>query len=152
MWEPLCWSEHCDLVLVKKKFRGRVDNFMNLSGLSKGTNQIWVCESRAKRIPLGSQRLWAFKVCKRERVSMQACQINLYAYIPLGSGHDHSLVLSHSILFAQVLNSSIFWSFFFFLLLSDDTKPTQRPHWVGVTDWVPQREAAVLRVLHREAV
>ena len=84
---------------------------------------------------------------------MQACQINLYADIPLGSGHDNSLVLSHSILFAQVLNSSIFWSFFFFfLLLSDDTKPRQGPHWAGVTDWVPQREAAVLRVLHREAV
>lgn len=131
MWEPLCWSEHCDLVLVKKKFRGRVDNFTNLSGLSKGTNQIWVCESRAKRIPLGSQRLWAFKVCKRERVSMQACQINLYAYIPLGSGHDHSLVLSHSILFAQVLNSSIFWSFFFFYCSQMIPSP-RRDH----TGWV----------------
>lgn len=43
---------------------------------------------------------------------MQACQINLYLDIPLGSGHDHPLVLFHSVLFAQVLNSSIFWSFF----------------------------------------
>ena len=40
MWEPLRWSEHCDLVLVKKKFGERVDNFTNLFGLSKGTNQI----------------------------------------------------------------------------------------------------------------
>lgn len=58
---------------------------------------------------------------------MQACQISLYADIPLGSGHDPSLVLFHFTL-AQVLNSSIFWSFFFFFLLLSEIVTKRRDH------------------------
>ena len=63
---------------------------------------------------------------------------------------DTTILSCFSILFAKVLNSSIFPPFF--KLLSDDTKPRRRPHWVGVTGRVLQRGAAVLRILHREAV
>lgn len=71
---------------------------------------------------------------------MQACQINLYLDIPLGQ--DMTILLCFSILFflLRFLTAASFG--LFFKLLSDDAKRTQRPHWAGVTDWVPQRSCS----------
>lgn len=147
--EPLCWPEHCELALVKKiqrKSRQFYQYIWNFKGCNSEHRSVKAEPKEHHRADRGFGLLK--KYVKREewgsRPVRSACG-QMYLWV-----QDGTIPCGFPILFAEVLNSSIF--FFFFNCSWVIPSPGRRPHWVGVAGRGPQREAAVLRILHREAV